>query len=301
MAAHRKLHLFALVCVFATLFLLSAGGLVTSTASGLAVPDWPLSYGKVLPPMVGGIFYEHGHRMIATGVGFLTVLLALSLAWKEPRPWVKKLGWAALGVVILQGVLGGLTVLFHLPSYISAGHATLGQIFFCLVTTLAVVTSPAWLRPAEDATPISSPLLWLGPLFSLAFLGQLILGAFVRHLHAGLAIPDFPAVFGGLWPSHWNLPIAIHFLHRLWGYTLTAGVLALWMYVWRRHRADSSLWITTGVWVGLLSMQILLGGLVVLSHRAVLITTFHVVMGASLLATSWIFTLLVHRQLGGWR
>src|SRR6059058_3094490 len=111
-----------------TLFLIFAGAMVTSTGSGLAVPDWPLSYGMVMPPMVGGIFYEHGHRMIAATVGFLTVLQAMWLQLREPKKRVRILGWCSVGAVIAQGVLGGLTVLFLLPHSVSIAHAGLAEI-----------------------------------------------------------------------------------------------------------------------------------------------------------------------------
>ena len=113
-----------------TLFLIFAGGMVTSTGSGLAVPDWPLSYGTLFPPMIGGVFYEHGHRMIATVVGFLTLCLAVWLWFKEERQWVKVLGLCCLGAVIVQGLLGGITVLFYLPTLVSVAHGVLAQTFF---------------------------------------------------------------------------------------------------------------------------------------------------------------------------
>src|SRR5262245_8857817 len=126
-------HRFAVLSACCTFLLVIAGGLVTSTDSGLAVPDWPLSYGQVMPPMVGGIFYEHGHRMVATFVGFLTVVQTIWFWRKEPRRWVKFLGVIALCAVVIQGLLGGLTVLFLLPTAISVLHATLAQIFFSLM------------------------------------------------------------------------------------------------------------------------------------------------------------------------
>src|SRR6476646_10088864 len=115
----RALHRYAVLTAAATLFLIVAGGLVTSTESGLSVPDWPLSYGMLMPPMVGGVFYEHGHRMAATTVGFLTLVLAVWTARAEPRPSVRRLAWGALAAVITQGVLGGLTVLYLLPTPVS--------------------------------------------------------------------------------------------------------------------------------------------------------------------------------------
>ena len=119
----QRLHLFAGFTAASTLILIAAGGLVTSTGSGLAVPDWPLSYGMLMPPMVGGVFYEHGHRMIATAVGFLTVILAIWTWRVENRLWVKRLAGIALAAVVLQGLLGGLTVIFLLPTPVSVSHA----------------------------------------------------------------------------------------------------------------------------------------------------------------------------------
>jgi cytochrome c oxidase assembly protein subunit 15 len=124
------LHRWALFTTCCTAFLIFVGGLVTSTDSGLAVPDWPLSYGMLFPPMVGGIFYEHGHRMAAAFVGFLTVILAIWTCVKEDRSWVRWLSLTALAAVVLQGILGGLTVLYLLPASISMTHACLAQTSF---------------------------------------------------------------------------------------------------------------------------------------------------------------------------
>src|SRR5689334_254845 len=168
-----------------TLFLIFAGAMVTSTGSGLAVPDWPLSYGMVLPPMVGGIFYEHGHRMIAATVGFLTVLQAIWLQLREPKKHVRRLGWIAVGAVIAQGVLGGLTVLFLLPPAISIAHAGLAEIFFCLNVSIAFFASQTFddLRTREKgAAPIAGTTALL-----LLVYAQILIGALMRHLGAGLA------------------------------------------------------------------------------------------------------------------
>src|SRR5207248_7590314 len=135
------LRRFTKIVAGSTLFLIFAGAMVTSTGSGLAVPDWPLSYGMVMPPMVGGIFYEHGHRMIAATVGFLTVLQAIWLQLREPKRRARILGWCSVGAVIAQGLLGGLTVIFLLPPAISIAHAGLAEIFFCLNASIAFFTS----------------------------------------------------------------------------------------------------------------------------------------------------------------
>ena len=158
-AKDRWLHWYAVLTACATLFLILAGGMVTSTGSGLAVPDWPLSYGMVFPPMVGGVFYEHGHRMVATFVGFLTTVMAIWLWRQEARRWVRNLGFIALLAVIVQGMLGGLTVIFLLPTAISVTHACLAQTFFCLTVGLAVFTSASW--RSGSVTPVEGGVgLW---------------------------------------------------------------------------------------------------------------------------------------------
>src|SRR4030095_8757861 len=134
-------HRLAVVLSLSTLALVFVGGLVTSTGSGLSVPDWPLSYGMVMPPMVGGVFYEHGHRMGASAVCFLTLVLAVWTPRAEARTSIRCLAWTALAAVIAQGVLGGLTVIFLLPTPISVTHACLAQAFFCMTIALAYLTS----------------------------------------------------------------------------------------------------------------------------------------------------------------
>ena len=218
------LHPYARFVCAATLLLITAGGMVTSTGSGLAVPDWPNTYGYFmfsfpLSKMVGGIFYEHGHRMIASIVGLLTLGLTVWLWRAEPRRWIRRLGVAALAAVILQGLLGGLTVLYFLPTPISVAHAGLAQIFFCLTVCLALFTSAGWHRSSALAThePVirDSTLLALATGLPLLVYTQILIGATMRHTGAGLAIPDFPLAFGRLVPPEWSFAIAVHFLHRV--------------------------------------------------------------------------------------
>jgi len=167
----------------ATLFLLIAGGLVTSTDSGLAVPDWPLSYGTWFPPMVGGILYEHGHRMIAGLVGMMILALAVWLWRAESRRWVRVLGYSALGAVIVQALLGGVTVLLLLPPSVSIAHAYIGPTVFCLVVALARCTAPSWdervISVVEENRRPSLRVLGIG--VSLLAAIQLMLGAVIRH------------------------------------------------------------------------------------------------------------------------
>src|SRR5437870_12618978 len=143
---NRVLHRFALLVACATFFLIIAGALVTSHDAGLATPDWPLSNGQVFPKMVGNLFWEHGHRLVATTVGLLTIALVVYLFRSEKRRWVRRLGLLALAAVIAQGLLGGLTVKLMLPLTVSAAHATLAQLFFCTTVSLAVFTSASWIE-----------------------------------------------------------------------------------------------------------------------------------------------------------
>ena len=186
-------HRFAVLTAGATLVLIFVGALVTSTGSGLAVPDWPLSFGQVFPPMVGGVLFEHGHRLVAALVGLLTVTLMVLLTHWESRLWVRWLARGAVLAVVLQGTLGGLTVLWRLPLVVSVTHACLAQAFLCLVITLAVCTAPSWqATPAGRAEQQQPPLWVLAAITAGMVYLQLILGALMRHMGAGLAIPDFP-------------------------------------------------------------------------------------------------------------
>jgi len=181
----RNVHGFAKLVTGATFILLVAGGLVTSTESGLSVPDWPLSYGQFFPPMIGGIRFEHTHRVIAACVGILTLLLSVYLFIKERRRWLKFAGVAALAMVVAQAVLGGLTVIYLLPPAVSIFHACLGQSFFCFMSCLSLFTSKGWIKPLFVETEESGPLKRLSILTTgLAYL-QLVAGAFVRHTDGG--------------------------------------------------------------------------------------------------------------------
>ncbi len=293
----RGLHRFALLVAAATLLLIAAGGLVTSTDSGLSVPDWPTSYGWnmfTFPPSrwVGGIRFEHTHRLIASTVGFLTVILAIWLARREPRPWVRRLGYAALAAVVAQGILGGVTVLFLLPTAISVAHACLAQTFFCLAVALAVVTSPSWREglPARPSATSRIAAVTVGMVFL-----QLLIGAVMRHVKAGLAIPDFPLAFGRLVPPLTSFPVAIHFAHRVGALMVTACAAASLAAAVRSGRP-----VLRRTAVGLLLLvliQIALGGVTVLSGKSPLIATAHVVTGALVLGVSLVLT-LASRRLG---
>lgn len=288
------LHRFAQAVSACTIFLLLAGSLVTSTGSGLSVPDWPTTYGWnmfTFPPSkwVGGIFYEHSHRLIASTVGLLTVVLAVWLWRTDDRGWMKKLGWTALGAVVLQGVLGGITVLYFLPTPVSTAHAGLAEIFFCLTVAIALFTSPEWTRDtdlADDRT-----LRRAATAASAIIYFQILVGATMRHSGAGLAIPDFPFMFGGLLPDRWSPGIVIHFAHRVGALIVTSLVLATSAHVWYHHGKRRELTRPASLLVALVAVQVTLGAATVLSGLNVWINSFHVVCGALVLATSLVLTL----------
>jgi len=244
--------------------------------------------------MVGGIFYEHGHRLIASGVGLLTIGLVIFVWRVDPRAWMRRLSLVGLAAVILQGVLGGLTVRFMLPAPISIGHAGLAQLFFCLTVSIALFTSHAWIAPAAPAVDdarLRSRALGLTALIYL----QVLIGATMRHLGAGLAIPDFPLAFGHLVPPTWSTQIAVHFTHRVVALVVIAGILANAGWIRARHPGRPEL-VRPATWLILaVLVQGTLGALVVLTAKQPVVNTLHVATGAIVLATSLIVTLRAFR------
>jgi heme a synthase len=293
------LFLFSLLVAASTAVLIFAGGMVTSTGSGLSVPDWPNTYGWFmwtfpLEKMVGGIFYEHTHRLIASTVGFLILVLAFWMWRAEPRAWVRRLGFIALAAVITQGVLGGITVLWYLPDPISIAHASLAEIVFCLTVTIALAQSPGWKRAYAGAVD-DALLRKIATATTAVIYLQIVIGATMRHTEAGLAIPDFPWMFGHLIPDHWDPKIAIHFAHRTGALVVTTFLLATTGHVLYHHRRQRQLARPALLLLTLLPIQITLGALTVLSGKAPVINSFHVVTGASILVTSLVLTLRAHR------
>lgn len=290
--AVRGLHLFAAFLACYVVLLITAGALVKSLEAGLSVPDWPLSYGSLNPPRwweIENVRAEHGHRLIAGSVALMTIALSVWIYRRESRRWVKRLSLAAVAAVLAQALLGGLTVLFFLPTSISVSHAGLAQLFLCMIVTLAMVTSASW--PRDAARGRGTQLLGLAPVTTVAVYVQILLGAVMRHSGAGLAIPDFPLVFGRLVPPKLSFPIAIHYAHRVWAMVLVILVVATLAQAARRG------WRLPGIRIPVLTLgvlvtaQITLGAFVVLTEKAVLVNTLHVGVGATVLATSLVLSL----------
>jgi cytochrome c oxidase assembly protein subunit 15 len=246
--------------------------------------------------MVGGVLYEHGHRLVAALVGVLTVTLAVLLANWEPRAWVRRLGWGALAAVLIQGSLGGLTVLLRLPTAVSVTHACLAQVFLCLTVAIAVCTSPRWFSSrAVGVDRVVPSLRVLTRLTVGAVFAQLILGALMRHTGAGLAIPDFPLALGRIIPPFESQGVLIHFAHRVgavvvaivMSWTVIRVLVGFGSEVLLRRPAQALL--------ALLLLQLTLGALTIWTRRAVTPMTAHVAVGAAVLATSVILALRTTR------
>jgi len=297
------LHRFAVVAAAATFVLVFAGGLVTSTGSAMAVPSWPLDAGHLIPQQWGtGVLFEWGHRAIAGTVSILTLTLALWVWMVERRAWVRFTALAAFGLVVVQAVLGGITVLLNLPLAVAVTHAMTGQAFFCLMVAIALFTNPRW----EMMTPLArvsarSPLTPLAGATTVIIYVQIIVGALMRHMHAGLAIPDFPLAFGNLVPPMFSVPIAVNFAHRCGAVVVTAMVLWTVGRTLRQYGDEPSLRRPALGLLVLLAIQIGLGAATILSRRAIIPTTSHVAVGAAVLATCLALTLRAWRLERGTR
>jgi len=283
--AHHWFTVLAAGCVF---LLIIAGALVTSNDAGLSVPDWPTSFGSLyrIPPLVGGVRFEHVHRMIAEAIGLLTIIVAVWTQKVDRRQWIRVLSWCALGTVIAQGILGGLTVLFYLPPAISTAHATLGQTFFCIMVGIAFFTSRSWVEAPQPVVRLDEQprLTTLATWTVVAVWLQLIMGAAFRH--SGIRL--LPHLVGA----------AVVFGMVNW-----LGITTL-----RRHRKVPQLARPAGALLFLLALQIKLGfssyvTRVVWNHgisaplaSMVVATVAHVACGALVLVTAVILAIQIHRH-----
>jgi cytochrome c oxidase assembly protein subunit 15 len=311
----RALNWYAWFTAGATLVLICFGGLVTSHGAGLAVPDWPNTYGYNMfffpvSQWVGGIFYEHTHRLVASGVGLLTTILAVWLWRRETRRWVRWTGVAAFIGVVVQGVLGGLRVTL-LKDELGIVHAALAQLFLLLVSGIALVTTGAWRR--GGVVPPPSRCLGNGLCFvSGLVLAQLILGAAMRHQHAGLAIPDFPLAYGRWWPAtdpdaiafynqnrievHAANPITaghitLHMAHRLGALLILVGVAGCAWRTWRELGFRRPFARGCAAWLALVLVQVTLGAVTVWTNKSADLTTAHVAVGAMALVVGSLLAL----------
>jgi heme A synthase len=276
-------HRAFLITVIWTLGLLFLGSIVHATESSLACPDWPTCFGTMVPEMTGGVFWEHLHRLVAGGL-ILFFLGAIYLTWKDrPRQrWLLKVAGLGLALLLVQAVLGGVTVLLRLPDAISTSHLGLAFLFLALATVLAVASSPGW----EASPPISPSRRGLLRAWALGASGlvffQSLLGAAVRHTDAGMACPDVPLCLGQWVPPLTEPLVALHFTHRVMAFVALAAVL------WVGHIAYRKVerWDVRGLGLlvsGLVLAQVLLGFLAVYFRLAVVPVSLHTLLAASLL------------------
>ena len=323
-------HWLCMLIVIATFPLICMGGLVTTLHAGMSVPDWPNSYGYnmfLFPPRlwIGGILYEHTHRLMATVVGLLAIALVIAaFRTRSASKTQRGLALAVLGTVIFQGVLGGLRVVL-LKLDLAIVHACVAQAFFCLTVLTVLATSPQWDTPGRRmGVPDGRgrKLAWLSIATLIIIYLQLIAGATMRHFQAGLAIPDLPLAYGNILPpitpdgldaANWIRlrqydldpvtlgQIWLHFLHRFGALSVSVMIVTLAVVVFRRYRTQPRLVRPTWLLVGLLFVQLTLGVLTVLLRKPADIASAHVAVGALVLATSFVLTVRTVRLFGLWR
>jgi len=308
-AAHQPaLALFATLGSVWVFVLVSLGAFTTSIGAGMAFPDWPLSNGSLNP--IGwldnlSMFAEHSHRLSAGVMGTVTIILAIWLWKTEARAWLRQLAWFAVGLVLVQAVVGGLRVLLDhlaLPSLeTSLGrlfamlHACLAQLFACTLIAVAVACTRGWI---ERPVPVSAGLRRAGRICCALLFLQLAIAAVLRHSFAGLAIPTFPysAPDHHLLPAHWDFRVAIHFAHRVMAGVL-AVALTLFAFLVRRDRGSTlAMRAAASALVTLLVLQIFLGAQIIWTQRTAETTTAHVLVGALTLATTFWLTWVAHRD-----
>ena len=326
---HSWLHAIALATVACTFPLIFIGGLVTSHHAGMSVPDWPNSYGYnmfLFPPRlwIGGILYEHTHRLMATVVGFVSIILTI-VAWRvEDRRWVRWLATSVLGAVIFQGVLGGLRVVL-VKLDLAIVHACFAQAFFCLSVLMAMVTSRWWfaaddLSKTDDGAKgrrlIAIAVVAVGVVY-----GQLMIGAIMRHYNAGLAIPDLPLAYGKILPptdsvglaaaNRWRVfilnldpvtlgQIWLHFGHRIGAILVSCALLALIGVIHAKYRHRKDLVRPASILGFLLIAQLTLGILTVYLRKPADVASLHVAVGALVLATTFFIAVRAFRLYSLW-
>jgi len=293
--AQLWLSRFAKLVVAVTFALLFLGGMVTSLDAGMSVPDWPTTFGYNMwtfpfERWKGLVFWEHTHRVVASVLGVLVIFLAIGIQWLETRRWVRWLGWTALVLVSVQGIMGGLRVTENsIP--LAIVHGVTAQIFFCLVILIAAALSPAWNRPLPNRDAASriarlKSWAWVMVIFLLI---QLVLGAVMRHLNAGLAMPFFPFdEEGNFMPRVHNMYVDIHFTHRVWAFVVTAAGFVLGIKGLRAGGGDSRILVPSVLTIALVLFQIYLGAQIIWTGRASVPTSLHVVNGALILGFSFI-------------
>lgn len=294
----RAVHWFAIANAAAAFALILIGGLVHGTGSSLACPDWPTCYGSLLPEMKGGVLVEHGHRLAAFTVSVLTLALAVLLSGRGIDRRLRRMGWLAVVLVLVQAGLGGLTVKLRLPTPVSTAHTALSLVFFVTVLWLAVRTRPR--TDADDPAPVAAGANRFALLTTVAIYAQMVLGGLVRHSGAALKCVDafegrvraFPLCYGELWPSDQHPTVLIQVMHRMGAVIVTALVFASAVRTWRA--AAGRAWLKTMALVApvLVLAQIALGVASVLTFLDLAAVEAHLGVATALLAVLALTVLL---------
>ncbi len=284
-----RVHRFAVATALATFCLLVAGGLVSTTESGLACPDWPLCEGKLIPKMVDGKQFEHTHRLVASAVATMTfVLCAMIFKHRRADRLLKRLGVAAAVLVVLQALLGALTVKLALPAWVSSLHSATAMAFFCTAVTLAFLTRqrrPGFSPQPVDAETRAQLRRWIFPVIAITYL-QVCVGAVMRHTRSGLACGfDFPQCLGKIWPLDVQWGVQVHMIHRAGGLLTAAAVIALAIVILRRRAGSRALRALVMLAVAAVLAQVALGVATILTSRDLITMTLHSSVGAALLAS----------------
>jgi cytochrome c oxidase assembly protein subunit 15 len=303
---------FATIAFFWIFFIIYKGAFTTSIGAGMVFPDWPLSNGSINPD---GWLHdqdmraEHGHRLTAMVMGLLCIALAIWLQRVEARAWLRKTGWFVLGLVVFQGLVGGLRVLLDhqhvdmvntsVGRLFAMGHAVLAQLFLCSLAAIAMACSRPWIerRAGLRETPAAG-LRQLANLCLALFFAQLAIAAVMRHSFAGMSIPTFPhsTPEGDLLPAAWNFAVGIQFAHRVMAVVLTGALLGLAFAIWRGRSAPAAMRLGAGALLFGIALQIFLGAATVLSGRSPYYATWHVITGALLLVTTFAIAWVLHRD-----
>ena len=275
------IRLLTLFLILITFVLIVWGGFVHNSGASLACPDWPLCYGNLMPEMKGGIAIEHGHRLLAGAVALLTLLLAVILR-REKESKLNRLGLVALMLVLFQATLGGLTVLYRLPTLVSTGHLALSMIFFAFVI---VITSRTGRSPPLSVS--ASTRRWIVAAGVAVYL-QMVLGALVRHSGAGLVCPDLPFCYGRVWPTDLGPNNLLHMAHRYGAIIVTVILGGLTLNLWRQK--SPKLRIIGLAAISLVILQILSGIASIMTFLGIPAVTAHLAFAAllwGLIVSAW--------------
>ena len=304
------LFYFSVFAVVWVILLLYAGAYTTSIQAGMAFLDWPLSNSSINPDgwlQDEDMRAEHSHRLLGAKLGLLSIALVIWTQLREKRRGIRWLAITILAVIILQGLLGGMRVLFDQLNTGAASnivaqtfavlHACGAEITICLLIALATANSRFWLeRNAGLKQPVTRATRAWGIIAVATLAIQIIFGAVMRHAGAGLAIPTFPMTpEGGLIPSMWNFPILIHWLHRLGAVIATVTLLVFTIKIISSKTTRRSLSALAYSVLFLLLVQILLGAATIWTYKNPLMASNHMVVGALLLGSTWMLTLLCFR------